>query len=363
MNAMRNNSTYVLTIATIKMWFRDRTSIVWNFVMPIIIMSIFGVINFGSVNKIDLGIVDLVQTEPSNKFIDQISLTDAFSISKGLSLEEEKQALQAGDKDLILVIPEDFMNLSPPYHLTILYNQSSAQEAKMGESIINDVLSTMTIDLTGIEKIFVLKNDVITDKDFSYIDFLLPGIVAMSIMQMGLFSVAFSFIQLKKLGILRRLFATPVRAGSILFAQVITRLLVSLLQTILLISIAMMFFDVEVVGNVLSMLVVTVIGASVFLCMGFAVAGWAKNEHVAAPLANVIALPMIFLSGIFFGREYLPEFLQTITDYLPLTYLVDAMRNISFGGATIWSQGDNLVGLGIWLGLSFIIANRLFRWE
>ena len=81
-----------------------------------------------------------------------------------------------------------------------------------------------------------------------------------------------------------------------LFAQVTTRLLVSMIQTLLLIAIAVLFFDAKVVGSIISMIVVAVLGGSVFLTMGFAVAGWARNENIAAPLANVIALPMIFLA-------------------------------------------------------------------
>ena len=129
------------------------------------------------------------------------------------------------------------------------------------------------------------------------------------------------------------------------------------------ISIAILFFNAEVIGNVLGILLIAVIGGAVFLSMGFGVAGWAKNENVAAPLANVIALPMMFLSGIFFGRDFLPDILYKITNYLPLTYLVNGLRNISSEGESIFSQGENLIGLLVWLIISFILATRLFRWE
>ena len=358
---MNYKPTVFLTIATIKMWFRDRSAMFWNFVIPVIIMSIFGVLNFGSFNTVDLGIVDMAENDNSTKLVQELLSIGALNITVTTSLSDERQALIDGEREMILVIPTRFMENNPPSEVNILYNSGRPQEVQIGSAIINEALHTLT--LTGTDRLFEVSLEPITDKDFSYIDFLLPGIIAMSIMQMGMFSVAFSFIQLKRLGILRRLFATPISPSSLLCAQVITRLLVSIVQTILLISIAILFFNAEVIGNVLGILLIAVIGGAVFLSMGFGVAGWAKNENVAAPLANVIALPMMFLSGIFFGRDFLPDILYKITNYLPLTYLVNGLRNISSEGESIFSQGENLIGLLVWLIISFILATRLFRWE
>ena len=123
------------------------------------------------------------------------------------------------------------------------------------------------------------------------------------------------------------------------------------------------FFDVHLAGNPMAVLVLALVGGGVFISMGFAISGWAKSEEVAAPIANVIALPMMFLSGVFFPREAMPQVLQSVTDYLPLTYLVESMRNVVIDGASLWSQWGNLTGLAVWLIFSFLVAVRLFRWE
>ena len=144
-------------------------------------------------------------------------------------------------------------------------------------------MNAATFQVMEITPLFTLDTEPITDRDFSYIDYLLPGIVAMSIMQMGLFSVAFGFVQAKRLGILRRLFATPVRPANVLFAEVVTRLIVSAIQTLLLIGVAVLFFDAEVVGNMAAILAVAVVGGAVFLTMGFGIAGWAKKRERRCP--------------------------------------------------------------------------------
>jgi ABC-2 type transport system permease protein len=101
----------------------------------------------------------------------------------------------------------------------------------------------------------------------------------------------------------------------------------------------------------------------VFLAFGFAVAGWAKDENQAAPIANLVSFPMMFLSGTFFPRDGFPAVVKTITDYFPLTYLTDAMRRIANEGAHLTQLGPDLLGMFVWGVVMFFVAVKLFRWE
>ena len=116
-------------------------------------------------------------------------------------------------------------------------------------------------------------------------------------------------------------------------------------------------------GSYVTLFVVVIIGSAIFLAIGFAIAGWAKNEDQAAPVANLISLPMLFLSGVFFPREAMPDVLQRITDFLPLTYLADALRKITNDGAGVADISQDLLGLMVWAVIAFLIALRLFKWE
>ncbi len=99
------------------------------------------------------------------------------------------------------------------------------------------------------------------------------------------------------------------------------------------------------------------------LAIGFTIAGWARDEQQAAPLANLVSFPMLFLSGVFFPRDGLPEYLKTITNYLPLTYLADALRRVANEGASLWTIKGDLMGLIVWGMLMFFVAVRTFKWE
>lgn len=360
---MNSNPTLVLTVASLKMWFRDRQALFWNLFLPLLLMGIFGLFNFGSFGQISLGVVDLADNRESQGVVAVIEAVGAFDITRGESETTERREVAAGKRDLVLVIPAGFSLEGEPPPLKVLYNQGRPREANAGQAILTQVLDELTFRLTSASRLFVFESEAVEGRRLRYIDFLTPGIIALAIMQMGLFGVAFSFVQLKRMGVLRRMFATPVRPASFLFSYVVTHLVVSLLQTVVLVGVATLVFDVQVVGNVISLLAVALLGGAVFITLGFAVSGWAKNEEVAAPLANVVSLPMMFLSGIFFPREVMPEFLQAVTDYLPLTYMADAMRSISVDGAVLWSQWLNLTGLAVWLIASFLTAMFLFRWE
>jgi len=199
-------------------------------------------------------------------------------------------------------------------------------------------------------------------RDLGYIDFLVPGIVGMTIMQLGLFGVAFGFVQLKRSGALRRLFATPTSPAYFLSAQVLSRLIIGIVQVAILFAVGL-WFGLQMFGDYATLLVIVLFGSAIFLAVGFAIAGWAKNEDQAAPVANLVSLPMMFLSGVFFPRDAMPEFLQGVTQFMPLTYVNEALRSVVNDGAVLSSLGPQMLGMAVWLVITFVLAVVLFRWE
>jgi ABC-2 type transport system permease protein len=199
-------------------------------------------------------------------------------------------------------------------------------------------------------------------RDLGYIDFLVPGIVGMTVMQLGLFGVAFGFVRLKRTGALRRLFATPTSPAYFLAAQVASRLIIGFVQVVILFGIGI-WFGLQMFGDYISLAVIVLLGSIIFLAIGYAIASWAKNEDQAAPVANLISLPMMFLSGVFFPRDAMPDFLANITQYMPLTYVNEALRAVVNDGSNLASLGPQLLGMGVWAAIAFVLAVMLFRWE
>lgn len=351
-----------LTWWSIKMWSRDRAAMFWTFFLPLVIMVIFGLLNFGELGKVDVGIVDQADNDASRAFIDGLSEIDALRISNG-TIDDERAALADGKRDLVIILPEGLSSAPGGSQIVAWYHGSRQTEARLGLTVIQSAVDELNFAITGAERVVTLTEEAVEARDLGYIDFLMPGVIGMAIMQLGLFSVAFSFVTMKREGVLRRLLATPLDPNSLLVAQVITRLMVVLIQTVILAAVAVFLFGAEFAGNFFAVMLAAAMGGAVFLAMGFAVSGWARTEQQAAPLANIVSLPMMFLSGVFFSRDVLPDILQRITDFLPLTYLVEAIRGMTAEGDTVLMQWPNFLGLAVWLVVAFIIANRTFRWE
>ncbi len=125
----------------------------------------------------------------------------------------------------------------------------------------------------------------------------------------------------------------------------------------------MTVFDLNVVGNWFELVAFIVLGIIAIYGIGLAIGGWAKNERQAAPLSNIIVFPMMFLSGTFFPRYAMPEWLQHVSTYLPLTPVIDGIRLIATEGKHLGDIMPQIGLIGIWTVVIYIIAFKVFRWE
>src|SRR5687768_16767376 len=359
---------WALFMASVKMFVRNRTALFFSLFLPLIIMLIFGVLNFEGSTTISLGVVDESRTDASAALIDGLAEYDYLEISEG-PRDAELQALEEGDRGYVLVIPADFAPTPDgETGLTAYASTSDPSQAQVGQGLLQQAVGGALASAGGAAPppsgafSVPVTFESVESRDLGYIDFLVPGIVGMTVMQLGLFGVAFGFVQLKRTGALRRLFATPTSPAYFLSAQVASRVVLGYIQVAILIGIGI-WFGLQMFGDYATLLVIVLIGSAIFLAVGFAIAGWAKNEDQAAPVANIVSLPMMFLSGVFFPRDAMPEFLQGITQFMPLTYVNEALRAIVNDGAGLLSLGPQLLGMGVWVIITFVLAVVMFRWE
>ena len=350
-----------MTIASLKMYLRQREGIIWSFLLPVLIIVLFGFVRFGGLGHMHVGLVNEAG-ERGTPVVDALRRVTSIELIEG-SRQTRMAALESGALDVVLVIPDTF-SISRPIGLTMYADlEARPQEAQLGELALQRVLDDMTFHDQQVPNRVLLTTKAVKTRNLTYIDFLVPGVLSMTIMQLGIFGVAFGFVSLKKRGILRRLWVTPIRPRDFILAQVITRVLILFAQMGLMFGVGMLFFHVHVIGSVGAIVVVGLLGAAVFLGIGFALAGISKSEDQVAPLANVITLPMMLLSGVFFSRANLPGVVNTITGYFPLTYLADAMRSVAIDGASLAHVAPQILGLAVWSVITVVGAIKLFRWE
>ena len=349
-----------LTVASLKMFTRQKEAIIWTMLLPLFMVVLFGFVSFEGLGKIQIG-VEGGEDEPAGRLVGRLQGVETLQITRGAEGSELEQ-LKAGKRHLVLVLPEAF-DPAKGHGLKVLVNDGKLQETQLGLLILRKVLDDTTFRMHPAPDRIPMTIQSVASRRSSYIDFLLPGVLSLAIMQSGIFGVAFGFVSLRKRGVLRRLSVTPMRPQDFIAAQVAMRLIVLLAQIVVLVGVGILFFDLQFMGRLLDLFVMGLLGGVVFLAIGFTLAGIARTEDQVVPLANVVSLPMMLLSGVFFSRSNLPEPVRLVTEFFPLTYLADGMRSIVLEGSTLPALWLQLAGLGLWSMISVWVAVKVFRWE
>ena len=167
----------------------------------------------------------------------------------------------------------------------------------------------------------------------------------------------------KKNGSLRRLRVAPIRPWQIISATALNRIFVGIVTVALMFVVAVVVFDFNMRGDYISFLLFTIISTICLFGFGMAIAGWAKDSNQAAPLSNLVSFPMMFLSGVFFPVFLMPDWLQKVTQFIPLTPVVEGLRRITTEGQTILELGPQLAVIAAWTVVIYVIAFKTFRWE
>ena len=193
-----------------------------------------------------------------------------------------------------------------------------------------------------------------------YFDFVLPGLLAMGLMNFTMVGIAASVARFRELRILRRMTATPLSSSAFIVAQVAARLVLALVQTLLMLGLGVAL-GASIQGSVAWLLVLATLGNLTFLSLGFAVAGRAQSVDAANNMAGLATFPLMFLSGMFFPLEAMPRVAQWVAETLPITPLVHAMRAVALDGAALTDLGTDLVKLLLWVPAALLLARLSFR--
>jgi len=195
-----------------------------------------------------------------------------------------------------------------------------------------------------------------------YIDFLIPGLLGMNLMNSGMWGVGFALVEMRQRKLLKRFVATPMRRSDFLLALTSSRLVLMVIEVGLLLSFGVIFFHMRVQGSILSVMLLGSIGAVAFGGVGLLTACRAQKIESVSGLINLVMMPMWIFSGVFFSYDRFPAIAHPFIKALPLTALNDALRATIIEGASLGSQAGRLLVLAIWGGVSFVLALRWFRW-
>ena len=361
-----------LTIATFtrlstKRFFRDRLAIFFTIFFPLIFLFIFGSL-FKTTNvSFKVALINNSNSSYSQTFAKEADSNKVLKINKEAStLDLAKEKMKRGELDAAIVLPADFGKVSnniPSGNVIVYYNQNSTQAGQTLASVLQQQFAGINAQYVKQQVPFTVEAKTTNESGMTQFDFTFAGMLGFAIISLGIFGPVNVFPELKKQGILRRLHTTPLRVWQYFVSNLMSQTIIGLLAVGIMTAVSVIVFDLQIKGNILAFAAFALLSIFTIYGIGLAIGGWAKNERQAAPLANLITFPMIFLSGAFFPRFLMPDWLQGVSNYLPLTPVIDGIRLIVTEGKTLIDVAPQIGLLAIWAAIVYLIAFRIFRWE
>ena len=358
---MLNKPQAYLTKVFIQIFLRNKQYIVFSLILPLLILAIVG-LNDGENDPIEIGIVNNSKSNLSQQFVDQLTSNNLFNIIQG-SEETLRNELVNGDLMIVLIIPSAMDDKVKSSNIKLLVDKSQAQFIQTIEPILNQSLLSIEREITGRASMFNLVIEDVKSRTLSYIDFLLPGIMAFMLMNLSIAGSGFNVVEFRRRGILKRLFVTPIKPIDFVLAIVIARMVIVLGQLSIIFGFALAILDANIVGNVVSLYFVIMLSVLMFLTLGFSIGSLAKTQESVGVLATIFIYPQLVLSGIFFPIETLPEYIHPFAELLPLSLVADAMRSIANDGLELIDIYANFIGIGVWIVIGMFISTKLFVWK
>jgi ABC-2 type transport system permease protein len=237
-------------------------------------------------------------------------------------------------------------------------------EIRLFSRSLDDLFWTMLFPIFFIFLYGLIYRDTIWEEfGIKAIDYTMPGILVMALMVTGIMATATGFIEDRQKGIYRRLSLTPLKKYTIIASQITHRYVVMIIQTLLIILIGVLVFNVSFAGNYLLLWFVVTLGAVCFLSIGFLLVSFIKNARAATPVCMIVFFILLFLGGIFFPLSIMPNFLELFTRVLPSTHLNNALRMIAIDGLGISFMWKELLIIGGWIIATLALSIKFFKWE
>ncbi|MGH7195165.1 MAG: ABC transporter permease [Candidatus Saccharimonadales bacterium] len=350
--------------------FRDKTAIFFTIAFPLIFLFIFGGIFGGNGESVSFNVALINQSHSqfARKFASQIKNSQSYKV-QSTSLSDAKTKLKHSQIDAELILPPNFGMVKnghnyPSGQVIVRYDQNNAQAAQSLASLLKGTFAGTNAKLTKTSGTpFSVKSEKLNQHGLTQFDYTFSGLLGFAIIGLGIFGPTNVFPELKKQGVLRRLHASPLRVWQYFVSNVLSQSVVGLISVAVMFIVAVTVFHLKMTGNYLDLAIIVILGIWEIFGIGLAIGGWAKNQNQAAPLANLVVFPLMFLTGVFFPIYLMPQWLQSIANYLPLTPVINSMRMIITQHATLVTLGPQIALIAGWAIAIYLIAFRVFRWE
>lgn len=327
-----------------KEFLRDRSSLSWNILMPVLIVAGFSFAFSGDIGQqFKVAVVNkALASADATKFLN-LNHIEFYMIKS--SEEEVSRAIKKVQR----------------HQVDMLFDAKTKKYWINTESPKGYLVEKILLGGTPVDRGF--KMQTVTGKQIRYIDWVIPGILSMNMMFSALFGVGFVIVRYRKNGMLKRLKATPITAFEYLSAQVVSRLILILVVTAFVFYATNFFVGFVMNGSHFNLFLVFALGALSMISLGLIIAARITSEETAGGLLNLFSWPMMFFSGVWFSLEGAAPIMQSIAEIFPLTHVTAAAREVMIDGATLVEISYHLIILTVQSIVFLLFGAWFFKWD
>ena len=329
---------------------REPEVVFWVFIFPLLLALGLGIAfrnKPGDASSV--AIVQATGWQDATDLLKRSPKPDQFKVSV-VNEEDARQGFRLGKFDLVIEPDSNggFTYLYDPARPESVLARSEANDALQSAAGRKDAVATTT--------------RASSEPGSRYIDFLIPGLLGMNLMNSGMWGIGFALVDMRQRKLLKRFVGTPMRRTDFLMALASSRLILMIIEVGLLLVFGVLFFHMRVLGSVAAISLIAAIGSLTFGGVGLLTASRAQKIESVSGLINLVMMPMWIFSGVFFSYERFPAIIHPFIKALPLTALNDALRASILEGTPILHQWPRLLVMIVWGGVSFVLALKWFRW-
>lgn len=338
-----------LVLARLREFYREPEAVFWSYVFPLLLIIGLG-IAFRN-RPVDQIQVDVEAGPQSQAAVSALKSKAQFVVTTAAPAVCEMR-LRTGKTQLVVSAG----GKAPAY---TYHFDPSRPESVLARNAVDDALERAA----GRVDLLKATDETASEPGGRYVDFLVPGLLGMSLMGGGLWGVGFVTVDMRIRKLVKRFLATPMKKSEFLGALMVSRMLFMIPEVFIVLIFAHYVFGVVYYGSLWTVALLILIGATMFAGIGLLVASRAKTIEAVSGLMNLVMLPMWMLSGIFFTSDRFPDAVQPLIKILPLTPLIDALRSVMLEGSSLSSQGPRIAIMAAWGIMSFAVALKIFRWQ
>ncbi len=329
---------------------REPEVVFWVFVFPLLLALGLGIaFRNKPADAVPVAIVNGPGSQDAQALLARSPQHDLFKIQV-LDAEAAHKGFRLGKFDIVIE-PDGKGGFSYRY-------DPARPESVLAKSETNDAMQAAAGQKEAVATTTVSSSE----PGSRYIDFLIPGLLGMNLMNSGMWGIGFALVDMRQRKLLKRFVGTPMRRGDFLLALASSRLILMIIEVGLLLVFGVLFFHMRVLGSIGSIGLIAGIGSLTFGGVGLLTASRAQKIESVSGLINLVMMPMWIFSGVFFSYERFPAVIHPLIKALPLTALNDALRASILEGTPILHQWPRLLVMVLWGGISFALALKWFRW-